>query len=246
MILKKNNLNLNVVYEDDALIVVNKQSGILTHSDGTNIQFSLVDLLLQNNITLSKGENTLRPGVVHRLDKETSGLIVFAKTDRSYESLKRQFFLRKVEKYYHALVWGIPNPIAGTINIPISSYLGKKKISYSEKAKEAVTIYETKNTHNDKFSLIECRILTGRTHQIRVHMLSKGCPIIGDKLYSKGRNLSENISKKITKIIDNFQRQALHATTITFYHPINKSLLKFKAKKPIDFVKLEQVLFEHQ
>ena len=135
--------------------------------------------------------------------------------------------------------------IAGIVNVPISSFLGKKKISYSEKAREAITLYKTKKSYNNNFSLIECRILTGRTHQIRVHMLAKGCPIIGDKLYSKGRNLSKNISKRIEKSIVNFKRQALHATTITFYHPINDSLLELTAKKPKDFLRLEQVLFEH-
>tara|TARA_B100000029_G_scaffold367021_1_gene360446 strand:+ start:14 stop:751 length:738 start_codon:yes stop_codon:yes gene_type:complete len=245
MNLRKNNLNLNIVYEDNALVVVNKQAGILTHSDNKKLEFSLVDLLLENNIVLSKGENTFRPGVVHRLDKETSGLIVFAKTDKAYNSLKKQFLLRRVEKFYQALVWGIPNPIAGTVNMPISSFLGKKKISYSEKAREAITLYETKKTYNGKFSLIECRILTGRTHQIRVHMLAKGCPVIGDKLYSKGRNLPINISKRIETSIVNFKYHALHATTISFYHPINNSLLKLKAKKPRDFLRLEQVLFEH-
>ena len=237
--------DLDVIYEDDSLIVVNKPAGILTHAVKTKKQYSLVDLLLQNNITLSKGEDALRPGVVHRLDKETSGLIVFAKTDKAYESLKQQFLLRKIEKYYHALVWGTPNPIAGIINVPISSYLGKKKISYSVKAKEAITLYKTKNNYHNKFSLIECRILTGRTHQIRVHMLSKGCPVIGDKLYSKGRNLPVNISKKISKIINSLDRHALHAIRVNLYHPMNNSFIKLQAKKPKDFLKLEQVLFEH-
>ena len=241
----KNNHNLIVVYEDEFLIVVNKQAGILTHAKSLKNDFSLINLLLDNNITLCKGENILRPGVVHRLDKETSGLIVFAKTDKAYLSLKQQFYQRKVEKYYHAVVWSTPNPIAGTINIPIASHLGKKKINYSKNSKEAITLYETKKTHLKKFSLIECRILTGRTHQIRVHMLSKGCPLIGDKLYSKGRNLSKDMSEKVKKIVGNFDRHALHATTIMFTHPINNNLLKLKAEKPSDFLKLEQVLFEH-
>ncbi len=240
----KKKIDLNVIYEDDSLIVINKPAGILTHAVTENGQYSLVELLLQNNITLSKGENSLRPGVVHRLDKETSGLIVFAKTDKAYDSLKQQFLLRKIEKYYHALVWGVPNPIAGTINVPISSYLGKKRVSYSEKAKEAITLYKTINSHNDKFSLVECKILTGRTHQIRVHMLSKGCPVIGDKLYSKGRNLPKSISKTISRFIDSLDQHALHAIRINLYHPFNNNLITLQAKKPKDFLKLEQVLFE--
>ena len=104
---------------------------------------------------------------------------------------------------------GVPSPIAGKINKPISSFLGKKKISFSENSKEAITIYKTIETHYNKFSLVECKIITGRTHQIRVHMLEKGCPLIGDKVYSKGRNIKKNTKDKIVNLIDNFNRQAL-------------------------------------
>ena len=245
MNLKKKNFKLKIIFEDNELIVINKDSGIITHSDLYVNEYSLVDLLKENNITLSRGENTNRPGVVHRLDRETSGIIIFTKTDKAFNSLKKQFLLREVEKIYHALVWGAPKPIAGKINIPIASYLGKKKISFSKKSKEAVTIYKTINTYYNKFSLIECKILTGRTHQIRVHLLSKGCPLIGDKVYAKGRNMARNIEKDVVNFINNFRRQALHATNITFNHPIDNRVLKFKATKPKDFSKLEKVLFEN-
>ena len=181
--------------------------------------------LLNKIILLSKGENNYRPGVVHRLDRDTSGLIIFAKTNASYIALKKQFFEREVEKIYHALVWGAPTPIAGKINKPIASFLGKKKVSFSEKSKDAITLYKTLQTYHNKFSLVECKILTGRTHQIRVHMLSKGCPLIGDKVYSKGRNMQRSIRDKIANLIDNFNRQALHAKKITFYHPVDMRLL---------------------
>ena len=105
--------------------------------------------------------------------------------------MKKQFFNREVEKIYHAMVWGIPTPIAGKINKPIASFLRKKKISFSENSKDAITLYKTIKTYYNQFSLVECKILTGRTHQIRVHMLAKGCPLIGDKVYSKGRNIKE-------------------------------------------------------
>ncbi len=245
MNLKKKKIKLSIIFEDNELIVINKDSGIITHSDTNVNEYSLVDLLKENNITLSRGENTHRPGVVHRLDRETSGIIIFTKTDKAFSSLKKQFLLREVEKIYHALVWGAPNPIAGKINIPIVSYLGKKKISFSQKSKEAVTLYKTIKTYHNKFSLIECKILTGRTHQIRVHMLSKGCPVIGDKVYARGRNMERNTKKEIVNFINNFNRQALHATKVTINHPIDNRVLIFKATKPKDFLKLEKVLFEH-
>ena len=245
MKIKKYYKNLDVIFEDKALIVINKKAGILTHCNHNSSDNSLVKLLLKNNISLSSGENFLRPGVVHRLDKETSGLIVFAKTKNAYISLKQQFYLRKVEKYYEAIVWGVPNPIAGKINIPISGHLGKKKISYSAEAKEAVTLYKVKKNYNNNFSLIECQILTGRTHQIRVHMLSKGCPVVGDKLYSKGRNLPKNISKNISHFLNSFNRQALHSKKIIFNHPVKKNQLELVGKKPSDFLNLEKVLFEN-
>ena len=239
------NYNLKVIYEDASLIVINKDAGIVTHSEEKKNELSLVDLLKSRKINLSKGENIYRPGVVHRLDKDTSGAIIFAKTDQAFRALKKQFLKREVEKYYHALVWSIPNPIAGKINIPISSHLGKKKISFSENSKYAVTLYKTIITKNNKFSLVECKILTGRTHQIRVHMLAKGCPIIGDKVYARGRNMHINVEKKIANFVANFTRQALHATQISISHPVNNRILKFNADKPKDFLNLEQVLFEH-
>lgn len=239
------NYNLKVIFEDESLIVINKESGIITHSEEKKNEFSLVDLLKSRNISLSDGESIYRPGVVHRLDKYTSGAIIFAKTDQAFISLKKQFLKREVEKYYHALVWSKPKPIAGKINFPIASYLGKKKISFSENAKYAETLYKTLITKNNNFSLVECKILTGRTHQIRVHMLAKGCPIIGDKVYAKGRNLKINIDKKIASIVSNFTRQALHATQISILHPIDNRILRFNADKPKDFLNLEKVLFEH-
>ena len=244
MNLEKKFFKLNIIFEDNYLIVINKHAGIITHSESSINEFSLVDLLKNNNILLSKGENIYRPGVVHRLDRDTSGLIIFAKTNEAYIGLKKQFFAREVEKIYHALVWGVPTPIAGKINKPISSFLGKKKISFSESSKEAITIYKTIKSHYNKFSLVECKILTGRTHQIRVHMLAKGCPLIGDKVYSKGRNIKGNTKDKIVNLIYNFNRHALHAKKITFYHPIDMRLLTFNAPKPKDILGLEKVLFE--
>lgn len=244
MYLKKKNFKLNIIFEDNYLIIINKDAGIITHAEDSINEFSLVDLLKQNNIVLSKGENIYRPGVVHRLDRDTSGLIIFTKTNEAYIGLKKQFFNREVEKIYHALVWGIPTPIAGKIDKPISSYLGKKKISFSENSKDAITLYKTIQTYYNKFSLVECKIITGRTHQIRVHMMSKGCPLIGDKIYSKGRNIQKNTKDKIVNFIGSFNRQALHAKKVSFFHPVDRRFLTFDAEKPNDFLSLEKVLFE--
>ncbi len=241
----KNKLKLNIVYEDQELLVINKEPGILTHSDQKNFSFSLIDLIKENKINLSKGENKFRPGIVHRLDKDTSGLLILAKTDKAHYFLKKQFLNREIKKYYHAIVWGAPNPIAGLINIPITSFLNKRKTTFLQNAKEAITFYKTIKSFSMRFSLIECRILTGRTHQIRVHMLSKGCPLIGDKLYSKGRNISRDIPASIATFINSFKRQALHSTKIIFKHPSSNKLIELTAKKPKDFLDLEKLLFEN-
>ena len=129
------------------------------------------------------------------------------------------------------MVWGIPSPIAGKINKPIASFLGKKKISFSENSKEAITLYKTIQIYYNKFSLIECKTITGRTHQIRVHMLEKGCPLIGDKVYAKGRNIQKNTKDKIVNLIDSFNRHALHAKKLLFFTLWIRDHFNFDAKK---------------
>ena len=248
-LLKKHTKNLdtklNIVFEDEHLIVVNKPAGILTHCTQNNTNTSIVDLLKVNEIQLYKAEDSLRDGVVHRLDKDTSGLIILAKNKMSYKGLIKIFSRREVTKVYKALCWGVPTPIAGVINRPLTDYVNRKKISLNKNGKEAITEYKVKKNYDNYFSLLECKILTGRTHQIRVHMKSEKCPLIGDNLYSRDRNLPRVLSNELAKSIGQFKRQALHSQKLVFSHPISNNLLSFSSEMPQDMQVLEKALFEN-
>ena len=247
--LKEQNKNLDVklhiVFEDEDLIVVNKPAGILTHCTQDNTNTSIVDLLRANDINLYKAEDSLRDGVVHRLDKDTSGLIILAKNKVSYKGLISIFFKREVTKVYEAFCWGVPTPIAGTINRPLTDYINRKKISLNQNGKEAITEYKVKKNYDNFFSFLECKILTGRTHQIRVHMKSIKCPLIGDSLYSRDRNLPRSLLSKLSKSIGQFKRQALHSKKLVFSHPVSNNLMSFSSEIPEDMVLLEKALFEN-
>ena len=241
---KKIEIDLDIIYEDSDIIIIDKLPGILTHCSSNNNSLSIVDILKKKNKILYQSEDPLRDGVVHRLDKDTSGLIIFVKNTKSYNGLKNSFSKREVHKIYNAICWGKPLPIAGTINRPLSDFLNKKKVTLIKKGKDAITEYRVLNSFKNMFSKIECKIITGRTHQIRAHMLSMGCPLLGDKLYAKGRNIPKNISKNIILLIKNIKRQALHAKKITFKHPIKDEILSFESKIANDIKKLEYALFD--
>ena len=177
---------------------------------------------------------------MHRLDKDTSGLMVLAKSIFSYKSLIRQFRDRKVIKLYKAYCWGIPMPIAGIIDKPISNYLNRKKTR--TEGRHAVTNYKVTKNFKNYFSEIECKILTGRTHQIRVHMQSINCPLIGDQLYSKNRNISQSFSSNFRVFLKSFRRQALHAERLSFMHPKNKRMKSFFTGIPYDMLNLRDEL----
>ena len=231
---------IEIIFEDDFIIVINKKNGLLSHCNKKKTNVSVVSLLKKKNIKLYEGEDSLRDGIVHRLDKDTSGLMVLAKNLLSYKSLVSQFHDRKVLKVYIAYCWGIPIPIAGYINKPISNYLNRKKAS--KDGKYAVTEYKVKKSFSNYFSEIECKILTGRTHQIRVHMQSINCPLIGDQLYSKNRNISESFSNNIRSSLKSFKRQALHAQRLSFVHPKSKKIKSFFIEMPFDMLKLRDEL----
>ena len=196
--------------------------------------------LKKYDIKLHEAEDRLRDGIVHRLDKDTSGLMVLAKSLFSYKRLISQFSDRKVIKVYKAYCWGIPTPIAGTIDKPISNYLNRKKTSTN--GRNAITNYKVTKNFKNYFSEIECKILTGRTHQIRVHMQSINCPLIGDQLYSKNRNISQSFSSKIISFLNNFKRQALHAQYLSFMHPKSKRMKSFFIEMPNDMINLRDEL----
>ena len=236
---KEDNL-IEIIFEDDFIVVINKKSGVLSHCNQIDSGISVVSLLKKYDITLYKAEDSLRDGIVHRLDKDTSGLMVLAKNVFSYKSLIGQFRDRKVIKVYKAYCWGIPIPIAGTIDKPISNYLNRKKTSIE--GRHAITNYKVTKNFKNYFSEIECKILTGRTHQIRVHMQSINCPLIGDQLYSKNRNISQSFSGNIRSFLKGFRRQALHAQHLSFMHPKNKKMKSFFIEMPNDMINLKDEL----
>tara|TARA_X000000950_G_scaffold156916_1_gene192481 strand:- start:318 stop:1067 length:750 start_codon:yes stop_codon:yes gene_type:complete len=231
---------IEIIFEDDFIVVINKKYGLLSHCNQIETSISVVSLLKKYNIKLYESEDSLRDGIVHRLDKDTSGLMVLAKCQSSYKSLTAQFLNRKVIKVYKAYCWGIPMPIAGTIDTPISNYLNRKKTS--TQGRQAITNYKLTKNFNNYFSEIECKILTGRTHQIRVHMQSINCPLIGDQLYSKNRNISKSFSANITSFLKNFRRQALHAQQLSFMHPKSKRMKSFFIEMPNDMINLRDEL----
>ena len=236
---KEDNL-IETIFEDDFIIVINKKNGLLSHCNQLENSISAVSLLKKYDIKLYEAEDSLRDGIVHRLDKDTSGLMVLAKSVFSYKSLISQFRQRKVIKEYKAFCWGIPKPIAGTINKPISNYLNRKKTS--TKGRYAITNYKVTKNFKNYFSEIECKILTGRTHQIRVHMQSINCPLIGDQLYSKNRNISQSFSRNIRSFLKDFRRQALHAQYLSFTHPKSEKIKSFFIEIPSDMVNLRDEL----
>ncbi len=237
---KKEDKLIEIVFEDDFIIVINKKYGLLSHCNNKENSISVVSLLKKDNVKLYEGEDKFRDGIVHRLDKDTSGLMVLAKNLISYKSLVNQFNDRKVTKVYKAYCWGLPIPIAGTIEKPISNYLNRKKTSDS--GKYAKTNYKVIKSFKNYFSEIECRIITGRTHQIRVHMQSINCPIVGDQLYSKNRNISQSFSNNIRKFLKNFKRQALHSQHLSFSHPRSKIMKSFFTDMPNDMLNLKNKL----
>jgi len=166
--------------------------------------------------------------------------MVLAKNSFSYKGLISQFYDRKVIKIYKAYCWGIPIPIAGTIDKPISNYLNRKKTTTD--GRNAITNYKVTKNFKSYFSEIECKILTGRTHQIRVHMQSINCPLIGDQLYSKNRNISQSFSKDIISFLKSFRRQALHAQHLSFMHPKSKIMKSFFIEMPSDMLNLRDEL----
>ena len=243
--MKKKNFNkednlIEIIFEDDFIIVINKKGSLLSHCNKKENSVSVVSLLKNKNINLYQSQDSLRDGIVHRLDKDTSGLMVLAKNLLSYKSLVSQFRERTVIKIYKAYCWGIPIPIAGTIDKPISNYLNRKKTSND--GKYAITNYKVIKNFKNYFSEIECKILTGRTHQIRVHMRSINCPLIGDQLYAKDRNISKSFSNNIVRFLKLFKRQALHAQYLSFVHPKSKSNESFFIEMPYDMLDLRNQL----
>ena len=227
---------LEIVHEDEHLLVVDKPAGMVVHPAAGNFDGTLVNALLHHCAgRLSGIGGVARPGIVHRIDKDTSGLLVVAKTDIAHEGLAAQFARHSIDRRYLALTAGIPVPLAGTINAPLArSAANRKKIAIvgEGRGKRAVTRYATIEKLRDA-ALVECRLETGRTHQVRVHMASIGHPLLGDPVYGRVRNEHRELLKSL-----NFHRQALHAAELGFVHPVTKSNLSFKSALPSDIQEL--------
>jgi 23S rRNA pseudouridine1911/1915/1917 synthase len=240
--IKANKIPLDILYEDSDIIVINKSPGVVVHPGAGNYEKTIVNGLLykyKNNLSSVGGK--LRPGIVHRIDKDTSGAIVIAKNDKSHIDLSEQFKNHTIKRVYEALIWGSIKPQNGKINEKIARSTKNRQLMSvrKEKGKIAITNYKTlkifQNSNLPKISLIECRLETGRTHQIRVHMNFKGNSILGDKSYGKSQKKFKKIDAIIEKKINSFNRQALHAKSLSFIHPRNKKEVFFEAKRPNDF-----------
>ncbi|HIE32469.1 MAG TPA: RluA family pseudouridine synthase [Thermodesulfobacteriaceae bacterium] len=221
-----------ILYEDGDLAVIVKPPGVVVHPGAGHLKGTLVHGLLKRLSGLSGVGGELRPGIVHRLDKDTSGLMVVAKNDRAHLRLTAMFKGREVEKWYLALVHGVPEPRAGRINVPIGRHPvhRKKMMAGAPRGREADTFYRMREAFR-RAALLEVRPLTGRTHQIRVHLSYIGHPIVGDSLYGGRRPQGPKA-----------ERQMLHAWRLSFEHPIAGEKLSFEAPPPPDFQKLLEEL----
>tara|TARA_B110000438_G_C15766082_1_gene629692 strand:+ start:75 stop:1064 length:990 start_codon:yes stop_codon:yes gene_type:complete len=242
--IKPSKMLLDILHEDEDLIIINKSPGVVVHPGAGNYDKTIVNgLLFHCKDKLSNVGGKLRPGIVHRIDKDTSGAIVVAKNDFAHNNLSKQFSDHTIKRTYEAIVWGVLKPSSGKINENILRSVKNRQLMAvtkdKNKGKVAVTNYKTlkvfKNSNLPKISFIECKLETGRTHQIRVHMNFKGNPILGDKSYGKSRKKFKNINLKVEKEINNFKRQSLHAKSLGFVHPVTGKEMFFEAKRPKDF-----------
>ena len=238
---------LNIIHEDDHLIVINKPAGLVVHPAPGNSSGTLVNALLGHcGDSLSGIGGVKRPGIVHRLDKQTSGLIVAAKNDYSHASLSEQFSKRTITRAYQAVVWGVPRPPNGTIenNIGRNKYNRKKMTVLKSAGKQAITDYKVLKRFGEFASLVECKLSTGRTHQIRVHMADIGHPVIGDTVYGGGvsRGRRAPINEQTFIFIKNLDGQALHAFSIGFRHPKTDEIIDFSSQLPIEIMELITLL----
>ena len=227
---------LMIAYEDNHLLVVDKPAGLVVHPAAGNFDGTLVNALLHHcGGSLSGIGGVARPGIVHRIDKDTSGLIVVAKTDVTHEGLARQFAAHSIDRRYLAIVSGVPKAGEGTVDAPLArSTANRTKIAVvaDGRGKRAVTHWKRKQLLRDA-ALVECRLETGRTHQVRVHMASIGHPLVGDPVYGRAAKAHRDILKELQ-----FERQALHAAALGFTHPVTKHRLSFYSGMPSDMQEL--------
>ncbi len=243
---KPENIPLNIVYEDEHLLVVNKAAGMVVHPAFQNWTGTLVNALAYHfqNLPQMPG-NDGRPGLVHRIDKDTSGLLVIAKSELAMTKLAKQFFDHSIERTYWALVWGEPASETGTINVNVGRSLKDRRVTTAfpeaDYGRTAITHYKVlKNLRY--VSLVECKLETGRTHQIRAHMRYIGHPLFNDAMYGGDQVVKGTTFTKYKQFVDNcfkiLPRQALHAKTLGFVHPATKKFVQFDSELPEDFREL--------
>ena len=234
--LKAQDIPLNIIYEDKDIIIINKPKGMVVHPANGNLDGTLVNAILalcKDSLSGIGGE--IRPGIVHRLDKDTSGCIIVAKNDKSHINLSEQLKNHQIKKTYIALVRGTIKENEATINMPIArSTTDRKKMAVNKKGKEAITHFKVLERFENKYTLLQINIETGRTHQIRVHLSNIGYPIIGDEVYSNGKNEWE------------IKGQCLHAWKIEFCHPTTQKQIKVEAEIPQYFQEIIKDLKERE
>jgi 23S rRNA pseudouridine1911/1915/1917 synthase len=243
--LKPFNFKLDIIYEDKDLLVINKPAGIIMHPGAGNYEKTIVNALIYyNKDSLSTIGDELRPGIVHRIDKDTSGLIVIAKNNETHENLSNQFSKHTITRVYQLLIWGKLRPSTGKIDTFIKRSSKNRQLMEvsNSKGKRAITNYKTIEVfENDKtptLSLVECKLETGRTHQIRVHMTHKGNSIMGDGKYKKKYKRLKNIDQNLEELIYKLDRQFLHAKTLGFIHPKTGKEMIFSSILPQELEKI--------
>ena len=241
--MKPENIPLNILYEDDDIIVLNKPAGMVVHQGAGVNNGTLVNALLYHcdGKLANVGNDAGRQGIVHRLDKDTSGAMMACKTDRAYSIMCKQFANHSVKREYYTLLWGMPNPISGRIekNIARNPRSRQEMTVVVDGGKPAITNYETLRVFSGpKFkpmALVKCQLETGRTHQIRVHMASIGTPILGDSVYGNpSRHITQVENEDVRNLLMGIKRQMLHSKNIEFIHPVTNKKMKFETPLPDD------------
>jgi 23S rRNA pseudouridine1911/1915/1917 synthase len=237
--LKPYNFKLDIIHEDEDLLIINKPAGIIMHPGAGNYDRTIVNALINyNKDSLSTIGDELRPGIVHRIDKNTSGLVVIAKNNLTHENLSHQFSKHSITRIYQLLIWGKLRPSSGKIDTYITrSSKNRQLMEVSlSRGKRAITNYETLEVFENKktptLSLIECKLETGRTHQIRVHMTHMGNCIVGDDKYKKKYKKLKNVDLELENLISQLNRQFLHAKTLGFTHPKTNKEMVFSSILP--------------
>ncbi len=247
--LKPFDYKLDIIHEDDDIIVINKPAGIIMHPGAGNYDQTIVNALMHyDKNSLSNIGDELRPGIVHRIDKNTSGLVIIAKNNKAHENLSKQFSEHSILREYQLLIWGKLRPSKGRVVTFLKrSSRNRQLMEVSRtKGKKAITNYKTleifENEKIPTLSLVECKLETGRTHQIRVHMNYKGNSIVGDDKYKKKYKKLKNIDMKIQNLISDLARQFLHAKTLGFLHPKNNKKMLFSSNLPHELNNILEML----